>query len=109
MNTINVTRTAIINFANDHADVMRMVREESGFHLGTINGKSDTPRALLHRYVRGCAMMGVKPYNDAWLAYAETVVDKLVAREAAAVRALRDRNQPRPMEEVVGPDENIGS
>lgn len=75
----------ILQFANDHADVQRMVREQSSFHLGWHRGAPDTARRLLTRYVAACDEIGARPFNEHWLAEANRVVAIIEGNHRAAV------------------------
>ena len=77
---MTITPTAAANLATSFHDAMRMVSEQSAFHLPA----NTSPRAALERYLQASKVCGVKLHNEHWEARAEQVVEELTARRRAA-------------------------
>lgn len=81
-----ITTTQAANLATRYYDAMRMVSEQSAFHLPA----GTSPRQALEGYLQACKVCGVKLHNEHWEARAEMVVEHLSQkRREAWAKALR--------------------
>lgn len=82
----SVTTAQAANLATRYHDAMRMVSEQSAFHLPS----GTSPRQALEGYLQACKVCGVALHNEHWEARAELVVGRLSQkRRDAWAKALR--------------------
>jgi hypothetical protein len=67
--------------ATTYYDAMRMVDQQSAFHLPV----NVSPRAALDAYLAACERCGVSLHNEHWLRRAKVVVSDLTARRRRVV------------------------
>lgn len=80
------TTTQAANLATRYYDAMRMVSDQSAFHLPA----GTSPRQALEGYLQACKVCGVALHNAHWEACAEMVVERLTQkRRDAWAKALR--------------------